>query len=255
MVSYFLWSLIRFILIEECTPEMFIRIIVRPQTYFWFLWTLFWCFVVFKLLQVVSEMFRIGETIILATGCMMFFLMMIFLNIRGFGVQYISYYFIFFVLGYCINKYAVLKIRNRALIILMFVIWAILAWGWNMHTLPSWMPVIPHIPSAILQYIYRGITSVIAIEIMFSLSPSMFGNNQFFNKPLQKYGEVSLGIYTSHLIMLPFLVELFSLMSITRVEQIIATILILVIASYIMVWLLQKNKYTSMLLLGKYQKK
>lgn len=61
-------------------------------------------------------------------------------------------------------------------------LWAVLAWFWNMHELPVWMPRIPHCPTSLLQYAYRGVTAILAVLVIVGVArKALDSSNRFKN--------------------------------------------------------------------------
>lgn len=185
--------------------------------------------------------------------CLSLFGVMVAFEIRVFGFQFLSYYFIFYTLGYCIHRYSWLQVSNKMYIAVLFIIWAILAWYWNMHSLPSWMPVIPHVPSTLMQYAYRGLTAAIAILVIFGFAPNSLNGTNITNLIIKELGTVSLGLYVCHLTIIGYVVEVirYCFPHINNSIIIILNFIISTIISVIVVDLLKRNKITAKLFLGK----
>lgn len=252
LVPYLLWSFIRCFVSFEHTTISFINIILRPESYFWFLWVLFWICVLFSFCRLLSSCLRIDEMYPILFSCALLFCLMLLFNIRVFGFQLIAYYFIFYTIGYAIRRFSLFNCNNFILIALI-IIWSFLAWSWKMHSLPSWVPSINHIPVIILQYLYRGLTALIAIIILLNLSPRWLNKNNKMNTIFSKLGFTSLGIYVVHIFLIDFLYRSFLLFNPT-INSTIVIILIFstaLVLSVFLVKLLLKNKYSARLLLGK----
>lgn len=110
-----------------------------------------------------DEIIPIGITCLLLLG------IMVGLNLRVFGFQFLAYYYLFYFLGYVIRRFNKLQLTNKSSMICLGLLWAVLAWFWNMHELPVWMPRIPHCPTSLLQYAYRGVTAILAVWLLWAL--------------------------------------------------------------------------------------
>ena len=185
--------------------------------------------------------------------CLSLFGIMVAFEIRLFGFQFLSYYFIFYTLGYSIHRFSWLQVAKKEFMIVLFIIWAILAWYWNMHSLPSWMPVIPHVPSTLMQYAYRGLTAAIAILVIFGFAPKTLNKTDKTNLIMKELGTVSLGLYVCHLTIIGYVVEVIRhcFPQIDNSIIIILNFIISTIISVIIVELLKQNKITAKILLGK----
>lgn len=140
--------------------------------------------------------------------------------------------------------------------IIFSVLWALLAWGWKMHGLPSWMPAIPHVPSSLVQYAYRGFTALVAIVVLIGVAPKLLNGKGKVNHFVSGVGVVSLGMYTGHLFLLGH-VKVLLMDCYPEADILVATIAISIVSfvlSYLLVRILEKNSLTSMVLLGKINK-
>lgn len=257
MLPYLAWTLISYIIKGNYTLTAAYYKLMLPDTSFWFLWVLFWICVIFNLAQLAASKLKLNEMILIFCSCLLLFGVMVVMEIRVLGFQFLAYYFLFYTLGYCLHKYddtVLLKgfCKPFALVSLT-ILWAFLAWGWSMHGLPSWMPAIPHVPSSLLQYAYRGFTALVAIVVLIGVAPKMLNATNKLNQMICTLGVVSLGLYVVHLSLMGYIVK--SIQSITPnictwACVSFAFVLALVI-SYLVVWLLNRNKLTARIFLGK----
>lgn len=257
LVPFLVWSLMRFLLSGDYSIDHLIKIVIRPDAYFGFLWVLFLICVIFNLAQLVASRLKVNEMILILGTCIILLGVMVVMEIRVFGFQFLAYYFLFYTLGFSLHKYEsspLLKGVNKPYVmIVLTLLWAFLAWGWTMHGLPSWMPAIPYMPSSLLQYAYRGFTALVAIVLLMGVAPKVLNSTSRLNKMICMLGVVSLGLYVVHLSIMGYVV--------TAVQSVVPSIrnwtcvaLSFVIAlaiSYLVVWLLSKNKHTARIFLGK----
>ena len=253
LIPYGVWSLLFLSIRGNSSWASLADILLKPDLFFWFLWVLFFICALFILSQWISEHFHINEIYILLLLCVSLMCIMVITEFRLFGFQFISYYFLFYTLGYCIHKYPQMQIENKLVLLLLVIIWAVLAWSWKMHELPGWIPLIPHLPSSLLQYVYRGLTAFIAISFILNSAHLFLNSKSGVNGLMAKLGKVSLGLYVVHLLLMELIVmgvtSIFPSLTVTMTE-----VLIFVIAftlSVAIVILLMKNKWTAMIGLGK----
>lgn len=251
------WTIVAFLSKGEYTLSAIGDMLLYPDRSFWFLWVLFWICVIFNLAQLVASKLKVNEMIVILGTCLLLFGVMVAMEIRVLGFQFLAYYFLFYTLGYCLHKYeasAIVKaMRNTYTMIALTLLWAILAWGWTMHGLPSWMPVIPHVPSALLQYAYRGFTALVAIVVLIGAAPKILNGKDKLNQMICTLGVVSLGLYVVHLSLMGYIVDgIQSVMPNINTWACVATAFVVALTiSYLVVWLLNKNKYTARIFLGK----
>lgn len=257
LVPFIVWTFLASVLKGSFSFQSFFEKLLYPDLSFWFLWVLFWICVIFNLAQLVASKLKMNEMVLILGTCLLLFGVMVAMDIRVLGFQFLSYYFLFYTLGYCLHKYeetSLLKaMRKPYVMITLTLLWVFLAWGWSMHGLPSWMPVIPHVPSALLQYAYRGFTALVAIVVMVGAAPVLLNGTGNLNKAICTLGVVSLGLYVVHLSIMGYVVK-----GIQAVLPSVGTCLCVLFAfaialaiSYQVVWLLNKNKHTAKIFLGK----
>ena len=231
--------------------------LLYPDRSFWFLWVLFWICVIFNFAQMVASKLKMNEMILILGICLLLFGMMVVMEIRVLGFQFLAYYFLFYTLGYCLHKYegtALLKTLNKPYVMIaLTVLWAFLAWGWTMHGLPSWMPAIPHVPSALIQYAYRGFTALVAIVVLIGVAPKLLNGTGKLNKMICTLGVVSLGLYVVHLSLIGYIVDVTqSIMPNISTWACVSVAFVVALAlSYLVVWLLNQNEHTARIFLGK----
>lgn len=247
------WSLISYLLSGNYTWEPLEKMILYPDTFFWFLWVLFFINIIFIFCQWIADKIKTNELVVISSACILLLGIMVGMEFRMFGFQFLAYYFVFYVVGYCVHRFPRLLTCSRMFLGVMFAIWAMMAWQWNMHELPSWMPTIPHVPTTLLQYAYRGLTALAAILFLMGMAPQTLNGGNRFNRCIGEIGVVSLGCYTCHLtIMGHVLMLLRSIFPNMGDEGLIAMNFIICLGLTLgIVELLKKNKITAKVLLGK----
>ena len=249
LVPFLIWSLLKCLTLYELSLGEVVEVF-HPDPFYWFLWALFWIQALFVAGDWLAEKMRVKQEIVFVVICVALVLMMTLFDVRVLGLQYISYYFMFYAIGYYLHKYERLITKNKVLLSILFLLWVIMAWFWDMHMLPSFLAWIP-LPGAVVHYFYRFITAVIAVYIMICAAPKLLDGENKVNKPFVWLGKVSLGIYVAHLLFIYQLTKLINgfidspLLIIT-----IVFIISLTVSSFI-VWALSQWKVTARLLLGK----
>lgn len=252
IVPFFLWSLISLIINQDISLSSIISIIIFPDSGLWFLWVLFWINVVFVIGSWFAELIRTKHEYVIITLCALLAAAMVLFEIRILGFQFIAYYFLFYSLGYYLNKYQdkILFLNNRLAIIILFALWIVLAWNWRMHELPQILQQIP-LPGALLQYFYRFLTAAIAVFLLVIISPKLLNDEGKWNVPFVRLGYYSLGIYAVHFIFIGIIVKLFWGLGLSQSLVIMISFLIGVLLSWMFVWLLSKWSVSAKWLLGK----
>ena len=251
IIPFFLWTIILMLIKLDFSFATIGGYLLYPDKGLWFLWVLFFITWLFVSGEWLALMLRVKQEDIELCICMLLVAVMVLLEPRILGFQFIAYYFLFYILGYYLHKHQDKLMSNSwSLIIPLAVCWFLLAWFWNMHELPVFLRGFP-VPSTILQYMYRFVTAVIAIYVMFAVAPKCLENKNTWNKPLVYYGKVSLGIYTVHMILIGRIVKVLKLCAMGDEFVIICSFAVALIVSWGVVWILNKNKNTAMFFLGK----
>lgn len=248
LVPYLLWSLIQWLTYQHCDLEALPNIVLYPDTYFWFLWVLFFIAVFFNIGDWIAEKLKVKQEVIIMGFCLLFSIIMVVANIRVLGYQFFAYYFMFFSAGYYLHKYNKLLTSNNWILLLFTAIWVFMAWYWRMHELPPFLNEIP-LPHELVQYAYRFLTALVAIYVLLSIGPKLLDGNR--KKPFERIGQISLGIYTVHLLLMPLLVKALKVLVDDTSIIIALSFVITLPLSWLIVWLLGKWKITNKLLLGK----
>ena len=153
LIPYILWSLISLLIRGRFNLISIWNMIIYPDTSFWFLWVLFLISVTFVTCQWMAKQIKCDELLFIGLSCAILFGVMVLFDIRVFGFQFLAYYILFYTAGYCIHRYSLnQRIRNKIVLASLFLVWCILAWYWNMHSLPNWMPTVHFFPSSLIQY-------------------------------------------------------------------------------------------------------
>lgn len=250
LVPFFCWALIRILIKPPYQINSFVNAILYPDGSFWFLWVLFFITMFFYIGDWIAERLRIKQEIVIATFCLVFALLMVFADIRILGFQFIAYYFLFYSLGFYMHKYHEVVISNGWVLAALTVVWIVMAFFWNMHKLPSFLSSIP-LPQLLMQYAYRFLTALVAIIVLFGVSPKVLDKDDNWNVPLLYFGKISLGIYTTHILLMPIIVrEIMPFIHETTLI-IILTFIVALVVSWFIVWIINQWKVTARLLLGK----
>jgi len=253
LIPYFVWSFIVFLQKGNYTMTNLSKMILYPDNYFWFLWVLFWICVLFEFAKMIASKLMIDEIIPIGICCLSLFVVMITCEIRVFGYQFLSYYFLFYTLGYCIHRYPLLQVKRTITLLCLVLLWGVLAWSWKMHDLPTWIPAIPHVPSSLMQYSYRGFSAFVAIVFMFGLAPKVLNRENTINGYVVEIGKYSLGIYVIHLVLMGYIS--LGIEHLTPQISLLLKVALISIIDFVLslsiVELIKRNKYTSKILLGK----
>ena len=254
IVPFLLWSVALFFVNHNVEHPY--DYLLYPQKSLWFLWALFFIAVIFAGVDRIAGRLKIRQE--LAMGLcwgLLVGIMFLMPDAKLLGVEYVSYYFFYYLLGYYLHKYSEYLVLGRCwLIILAGIAWFALGSIYSTQGLPRQLLFIPFIPKSVLYYVYRITTAVLAIIFLFGLGMKTLDKDENgFVKAAVTFGMVSLGIYAVHMVIRFRLVDAvaFLIPDIGYWPLMIVTFCILTPVSFGIVWLLGKWKVTAALLLGK----
>lgn len=250
LVPYFTWAILKLILTGGVDVDSLTGIIMNPVS-FWFLWVLFWVYLLFQLsLYLHNRYKRQFNYASLLMAAVLIGLMAV-INTKLFGFHLISYYFAFYALGYYMGQYKMLDIKSKPMMGALAAVWLFLAWNWSMHELPACVPSMPYVPTSIIQLAYRFVTAVVAVVLLLNVAPSLLTRSGKTNLVCSRLGFYSLGVYTTHYLIIWYIaVRVVRYIANISVAVMLVFVMVLPI-SLVMVWILNKNKLSARLLLGK----
>ncbi|WP_113637117.1 acyltransferase family protein [Nubsella zeaxanthinifaciens] len=247
LVPFFSWTFI----IGLFSGNPFSRIynaILYPDLSYWFIWALFFIIFLFSIAYKISELIKIKPEYMIVVTATILCIVMILLEFRLFGFQFITYYFIFFSLGYFIKKHISLNFRNILFILLIFTLWLMGGIFWNMHALPPFLDNIPYVPKSLLIYVYRLSVGILGVFLLFIISPHLFNKDSKLNRALAILGSWTLGIYIVHLA-IPF--NKLMIADAPLIVNVIYLFLARLVISVAVVKIISLEKNLSVILLGK----
>ena len=253
MVPFLLWSIA--LLFVNHNVEHYFDYLLYPEKSLWFLWALFFIAIIFAGVDIIANKLKIKQEVAMSVCWVLLVgVMFVMPDAKLLGVEYVAYYFFYYLLGYYLHKYEERLVIKKGWIIALFgVLWFALGSIYSTQGLPQQLQFIPIIPHSLLYYVYRITTAVLAIFFLFSLGMKIMDQENSFIKNAVVFGKISLGIYAVHMVIRFRLVDaIVSLIpSIGYWPLMIVTFCILVPISFGIVWLLGKWGVTSSLLLGK----
>lgn len=123
LIPYLLWSIALYLIRGDFSFNALYNIVLIPDSYFWFLWVLFWICLLFIFAQLIASKFALDELVIVGFVGILLMSIMIGFEFRHYGFQFISYYFLFYTLGYCIHRFSFMHTKNFYYLSLMTILW------------------------------------------------------------------------------------------------------------------------------------
>ena len=254
-IPFLLWSLFLFFIQHNVVH--FYDYFIHPNNSLWFLWALFFISSFFMIIDWISQSCKAPQILLMSLASVLLLILMIILEDAKFlGVEYISFYFFFYILGYYFHKYSLIERLKNEWIILAGLIWIILAYFWQAREVPQIMSSVSFLPSGIIIIGYRIMTAIIAIILLLGIFKKWVGLSPPLAKGLLLLGNVSLGIYAAHMVIRFQLSEYIYMLfpNLTYWQLLVIIFISLIVLSYLIVWLLGKWRVTSVWLLGKLNK-
>lgn len=254
MMPYLIWSFIRYLVSGEYNIHRLLEIITLPDSYFWFLWVLFWICIVHKLLNLISKCLSINDVFLNVLVCAFLFAISAIFNVKAYGISSTSYYFYFYLFGYYVHRYCDGFSIPKVVILFGIICWGGLACSWSQHNVPSWLDFVSFVPASIMNYVYRIITATIAVFAILAGMPYITVNTK---SKLNQYtiilGQLSLGIYVVHILLLHPMIDLFNeyVGGINKAFLVCVATILLAALSFAIVWIFSVNKTISRIFLGK----
>lgn len=252
MVPFFIWSALMFLVVHNV--EHLYDYILYPNESYWFLWTLFFIVVLFNVIDCWSSKFRIKQEWAVGVSAVLLVILRFCVpDAKLLGIEYVSYYFIYYLLAYYLHKYETLIPRKTTTLVCLFFIWLVLGSFWVAKGVPVIVNWIPVLPDSMLNIGYRIITATVFVVMMFGVGYKAVGWKEKRLKCILEFGRVSLGIYVVHMILRGPLVKWldYLLPQCPDWILIIGVFAVLAIVSLWIVRLLGKWKFSAIWLLGR----
>jgi len=255
LIPFFTWFLISELIRGEYGHllENTGRFLLHPDTGLWFLWALFFCTALLVLCTDISARSGLAPMGVLFAAAVLLYAVLVFFPIKYLGVQFISYYFMFFVLGICMRKMEDHFLHpGRWITLVLLAAYFAAAFFW---TRKGAIPVCGRDLVGVQAYFYRWIAALVGIAAwmrVFHLLDAFFERRKdtLPVRFMETVGKNTLGIYASHGPLILLLLALTrGLEEAVAVRLALVTVVVLAI-SLGMVLLFRYNRWSALLLLG-----
>ena len=252
IVPFLIWSVLMFVVNHNV--ENIYDYVLYPNKSYWFLWALFFIVVIFNTVDLLSAKLHLKQELaMIGTASILMALKFVLPDSKLLGFEYVSYYFVYYIMAYYLHKYGKLIPQKSWLLLVFAIIWFFLGSFYVARGVPSIVSWISTIPDAMLNIVYRVITATIFIFMMFGLGQKILvGKNKIW-KLILEFGNISLGVYVIHMVLRGWLVKILDCLMPQCANWVLMTItfILLCILSLWIVRLLGKWKITATWLLGK----
>ena len=231
----------------------FFHNLLYPSGGYWFLWVLWIVTILLYLCLFISENCKIKDEWLTCLFAALLFGSELVLKTKVFALHLISFYFVFYSVGYYYKKYEnKLSSPKPYYIIIGLIVWFVLASFWNMEKPPFFLKDIPFVPASIINLLYRSITAIVGIWVLINVGSTYLDSPSRLNSQFAYIGKISIGIYVCHMVIGPYINIVFSeYMNVGVAINILFSFAISALLSVIIVRIIEKNKYASKFLLGK----
>lgn len=254
IVPYLIWTLIAAIISAKVAfVGQFLHCLLYPSSGYWFLYVLWVVTLLMYLSLAISEVCHLKDE----WPSLIFAIVMIgseaVLKTKMLAFHLISYYFVFYIIGYYYRKYENQLIASKPyMIIIGLCIWFVLASFWNMESVPFFLKNISFVPESVMNLLYRFITAIVGIWLLLNIANRYLDSSTWLNSRFVYFGKISIGIYVSHMIIGPYvniLISAYTCVSIT--VNILLSFVVTAILSFAIMGIMEKNSFSSKYLLGK----
>ncbi|WP_296686386.1 acyltransferase [Flavobacterium sp.] len=257
IIPFFSWWFIKSVVIKnESFIDSFVILMKSPDTGLWFLWVLFFCICIFYFLNFIANKLSQRPEIILVFGALFLYIIFLLSNFRWFGFQFISWYFMFFIIGFFIHKYEfIINKYNYLILLVTLILFPVLAFFSVIKGLPLFYKNIDL--GLYFSYIYKFIVALCGIFLFFNIFKSFFEKHKYlhiFFCFFKNLGSVTLGIYATHTLFIEYLFDN-QYYSLSYNLQLILFLIFSLTASYFLIFLIKKIKILKILLLGEIETK
>lgn len=219
---------------------------------FWFLWALFFISLIYAVVVYLSGKLHVSAIVLHIGVSVLLIGLMLLKNYHQHGIQYIAYYYPFFVMGCYLNRKLDIRNIDKKWFWFAFLLWFVGAIFWRMHEAPRFLTGFKLVSSSILTYGYRYIVGFVAIFAFYGLSALYMSKEHSWTSLFARVGGLSLGIYTIHILLLkmlrPYLVNT---VNVPNTLSVVLLFIVLTVVSLVLVYCISHNKIASRCLLGK----
>ncbi len=252
VIPFFIWSALMFLVVHNV--EHLYDYILYPNESYWFLWALFFIVVLFNVIDYCSRKFQIKQEWAMgASVILLVILRFCVADAKLLGLEYVSYYFIYYLLAYYLHKYETLIPRKTTTLVCLFFIWLVLGSFWLAKDVPIFVKWIPGVPDSMLNIGYRIITATVFVIMMFGVGYKSVTGKEKRVRYILEFGRDSLGVYVVHMILRGPLVKGLDYLLPQSHDWllIIVAFVVLSVVSLCIVRVLGRWKFSAIWLLGK----
>lgn len=253
IIPFFVWSVPLFFVYHNVNNIG--DYLLYPNKGYWFLWALFFISVIYTLVDWFCKKTEFNkELVIVIVALALIGCQIVLPNTKFLGYEYIAFYFIFYMMGYYANMYKDCLPNKSWITWILFLVWAVMSCFWTPNGIPVFLRNIPFVPAKLIQMGYRILTPSIFIIWMYSAAPKMKVGNNWIWRRLIELGQISLGLYTVHMVVKNLFAKiLFQNMPLMPIWiHVLFEFILLMIFSVFVVRILLKWQMTSKWLLGKW---
>ncbi len=206
IVPFLIWSIIMFVVNHNVV--LISDYVLYPNKSYWFLWSLFFIVMIFNIVDFISMKIHIRQEVaIIGTAIILVGIRFMLPDSKLLGFEYISYYFLFYIMGYYLHKNGHFIPRNSWVLGMFALLWFFLGSFYVAKGVPSIVKWIPYVPGSILSIFYRVTTATVFIFMILGIGHRITVGKSKIWQYFLEFGNSSLGVYVVHMVLRGWLVK------------------------------------------------
>jgi len=256
LIPFFSWFIVSSIFKGNINFGHLVDVIMKPDNGgLWFLWVLFFCIAIMHFISFIGIKSKIKQEYLVLGMCLLLTLSFLASKTKIFGFNFISWYFLFYSIGFYYKKYEsdFAKSLNK-LLLFVFVFFPLSGYFWMRKDPPTFYAYLDL--GTLFPFFYKFIVALFGIIFFIGFFKKFASLNEktdylYFNR----LGEMTLGIYAIHLFILNWIIKI-SKNYIVSVDSnyflfVVIVFALLLMSSVVIVKILSLNRYSSKVFLGK----
>ncbi len=257
LIPFFSWFLLTFLVLtviaifsDANTPSFFNALktlITFPDHGLWFLWVLF---LNYFLLFIALKITQRHEELILVLFVILLNVELEYFNFHKYGIRLTSWHLCFFTCGYIFSKYTVFMSKlTQYLGWACVLLFPFLLTYWSRTSAPAFVfnLQVRHGIQSLITYLFNAIIGMTGILAIFSVLKSYLNSSLKFTSQMILLGTLTLEIYTTHMILIPYLVLFTPYFAV----NVLITFTLAIGIAYLLQGWIKKVKVLSLLLYGR----
>lgn len=258
IIPFFSWLIVSSIIKGNINLGHLVDVIMKPDNGgLWFLWVLFFCIVIMHIVSFIGIKSKIKQEYLALVMCLLLTLLSLVTKTKIFGFNFISWYFLFYSIGFYYKKHELNfdRLLNK-IFLFVLVFFPLSAYFWMRKDPPTFYVYLNL--GTLFPFFYKFIVALFGIIFFIGFFKKFASLHErtdylYFNR----LGEMTLGIYATHLFILGWTIKIIENcivsinLNLNNFLFVVIAFVLLLISSVIIVRFLSLNRYSSKAFLGK----